>query len=211
ALRRGTRVLRLDLAEALPIPGPELLREERVRIVGEHRDPVEAAGVAHVGAVPALRHAAVHPGDEVAAVAASTGKHALAVHITAPGEQRGGRLDVRQLALAEFMPDGLAEILAERRRAVEIDAGDDVALRREDLVVPAEVPRVRRNRLRRAVDRMAQRGLLPRVEARREHQPHLHRFAAPAAKAELLRRAELKAPQQRVVERLRLALDRKST
>src|SRR6266446_2310755 len=90
ALHRGARVLRLDLAEVLPIPGPEFLREERVRIVGEHRDPVEAAGVAHVGAVPALRHMAVHPGDEVAAVAASTGKHALPVHITALAEQRGG-------------------------------------------------------------------------------------------------------------------------
>src|SRR5207245_3686407 len=126
----------------------------------EHGNPVEAAGVAHVGAVPALRHVAVHPGDEVAAVAASTGKYALAVHITAPGEQRGGRLDVRQLALAEFVPNGLDEFLAERGRAVEIHPGDEVALRREDLVVPAEVPRVRRNRVRSAVDRMQQRVLL---------------------------------------------------
>src|SRR3989441_10207105 len=43
ALHRGARVLRLDLAEVFPIPGPELLREERVRIVGEPRDPSDAA------------------------------------------------------------------------------------------------------------------------------------------------------------------------
>src|SRR2546422_2596213 len=92
--------------------------------------------------------------------------------------------EIYPLSLHDALPIyGLDELLAERGRAVEIHAGDDVALRREDLVVPAEVPRVRRNRVRPAVDRMQQRVLLLRVEARREHQPHLYRFPAPAAKA----------------------------
>src|SRR5467141_476068 len=39
ALHRGARVLCLDFAEVLPIPGAKLLSEERVRIVREHGNP----------------------------------------------------------------------------------------------------------------------------------------------------------------------------
>src|SRR5439155_18555404 len=64
ALHRGARVLRLDLAEVLPIPGAEFLGEERVRIVGEHRDPVkQPAWHTAVGYLP-LRAGPVLPGTK---------------------------------------------------------------------------------------------------------------------------------------------------
>ena len=63
----------------------------------------------------------------------------------------GGGLQVLQLQLAPAVRDAVEEVVAEAARAVVVDAGDHVALRREHMVVPAVVEGVAAGRVRAAV------------------------------------------------------------
>jgi hypothetical protein len=89
----------------------------------------------------------------------------------------GGGFDVLQLELAPAVGDAVQEGIAEAARAVVVDAGHHVALRGEELRVPAEVPAVAEGGVRAAVDQVQQRASSAAVEAGRVGEPHLHRVA----------------------------------
>ena len=196
------RALFVDLARVVPVPGAELARVPGVGIVGEHRRPVEAAGMADIGLVAAGLGMAVHPGHQVAAVAAAGGEDALRVGPGLLEQPVGGGLDVLQLQLAVAVADAVEEGVAEAGGAVVVDAAHHVALRGEGGGVPAVVPAVARGRVRPAVDDVQQRVLLPGVEAGRVAQPHLHLVAERAVEPQLLVAAEGHAGERAVVEAL---------
>src|SRR5512143_2616728 len=102
----------------------------------------------------------------------------------------GRRLDVGEFALAVAAGDRLERLLPESRRAVVVDADDDVAVTREHLRVPAEMPAVGLRRVRAAVDHLEQRPAPQRIEIRRIDDPRVQGLAAPAANGELARIAE---------------------
>src|SRR5262249_15254569 len=79
---------------------------------------------------------------------------------------------------------------------------DDIAVAREHLRVPAEVPAIGVRGMGTAVDRMQQGPLPIRIEARRIRHPHLHGLSTPALDAELPRLAEPSARAQRAAQGL---------
>jgi hypothetical protein len=138
-----------DPRRIVPVKRAQLVGEERVAVGRHHADPVVASGVADERLVPI--GVAVHVGDHEAAVAAAGRREPRAVDVALAQQPVGAGLDVGEFLFAVTAGDRLEPLLAEARGAVIIHRRDDIALAREHLRVPAEMPCVLVRRMRSAV------------------------------------------------------------
>lgn len=205
AVRERARALRAHLLRVLPEERAQVLGTLDVRIGAERGHTVEDARMAHVRAVAARRHVAVHPGDEKAAVARPGGEDAPRVRPGLREEPVGARLDVAQLELAQLPHDAVEEAVTEAARAVVVHRRDHLPARGEQVRVPPVAEGVAGGRIRPAVDDVQHLVPAPRIEARREGEEHLHGIAERALEGHLARLAEGHAGQNRVVEALEAA------
>ena len=200
------RALRQHLRQVVPVVGGQVLGAAGVGIGAEGGDAVEDAGVADIGAVsPSAqirRHMPVHPRHQEAAIAAARGVDGLVIGPALRQQPVGGGLDVLQFQLALAADQAVAEVEPEAAAAVVVDLRDDVPRGGKDVRVPAPGEGVAGRRKGPAVDDVGDRVLLLRVEARREHQPHLHRLAQRAGHADFAHLAEVDIGQQTIVEML---------
>ncbi len=200
----GRGILRGHLGRIAPVLGAQFVVKPVPGVAGMHRRPVVAAGVAHIGLVAVATLfcaiAPVHPRHHVAAVTAARGRHARRVDEAALEQVVGAGFDVGMLLEAELRHVRLHELAAPAEGAVVVHAGDDIALRGKQVVVPAEMEVVAPARVRAAVDVVHQRPLFLRVEIRRIDHPHLHGFAVPALDRHVFHASERDACHRLLVE-----------
>ena len=185
------RAVLVRRAAELPVGEPQLLGAPRHTDGVEHAvvvdERLEAVGVAG------------DPIDHVPAVRGARGAHPRRVHVRQPGDLVEPFHHVFVGIVAPVPGDRVGELLPVPGRAVEVDRSDDVAARREQLVVPAAAPVVGPGALGAAVNQVDDGILLRRIERRRFLDPTEHRIALGAHEAVLGQRRQVEAGERGIV------------
>src|SRR6266850_2780550 len=114
-----------------------------------------------------------NPANEVPAVAPARGGHAPLVDETGLEERVGSTHDVGEGLVSVAALDARGEILPERSRSMEVDRGNHVPGRSEELWVPSVMEKIPGDPVRPAVNDVDQRPLLLRVESGGKRDEHL--------------------------------------